>query len=308
LKSNESRSIEFKANFPCAEIPSSIEILVSSQNQVISKKLPVKIVSDADCYSLSMTLPQTLLVKPAESAKTEASIFNSGKESQVIKLKSISLPWVFVQPKEFELAANASKQIFVYASPEYNLKKGVYPVLISFISNQNALVEKQISINVSDSVSVDENISSKGSLEIIKVLLDNSTQKIKVDLLVKNNFNEPVSISNIALGENFSLTDFNAVSIDSNSTKQILFSLTQNNFVSGNQLIPIVLDSSQGIFKKELSLDFKNGFNATGFISLNSFSIGGIFIFLIIVAIIAFFVSRTYFDKKEVNDYLKKFD
>jgi len=160
----KTKSVNIIANVPCdAKGNHTVKITAKSDKKTLEVKRIVRILDKEACYALNITVtPEVVEVYPGYGKTVKVNITNHGKVSIKAKMELESEVWADVVPKEVEIPAGSSKEVYIYVAPKYATKEGLYDIdvrVISLALNKTLTVKVNVTKEAITLPGVKENIT-----------------------------------------------------------------------------------------------------------------------------------------------------
>lgn len=293
----------------------SYSIKTLTENSQYTTTAKITYLDKGTCFGLSMTNLKTIIdVNAGEGAITTLKITNNGKTLQHLEFTVKDYPWVYFNPKEFDLSIGETKEIYVYFNPPFDFREEQVTVTVKAETDFGFTAEEEVEVNIfggSIILSInpeDIKIKSKG-IETEDTL--ENTVELRIE--VENNTETSMKVLNVK--SNYPETKYfiEEPVIKKGTTGEINLSFVVSEGLELEGLeVPIEIITDKGTYYKVVSLPEKEaepkedteeeteGGEATGFILFGQDEY--ILVILIVIVVILIIMAAVRSDKDEEKE------
>jgi len=164
----------------------------------------INYLDEKTCFEITMTnLQKKVDVNSGEGAITTIKVTNNGKTPQKVEFE-VRVPWVYFNPKQFEIETGETKEIYVYFNPPFDFGEEQTIITVKAETNFGFETTKDIEVNVFGGSVIltinpeDIKVSQKGletedtkqNIIEINIEIENNTETNMKILDVKSKFPE----------------------------------------------------------------------------------------------------------------------
>jgi len=323
LNKGEEKAVELIILPTKESTENSYTIKTITENNQYTLNAKIDYLDNTTCFGLNMTnLKKQVDVNAGEGGITTLKVTNNGMTLQKISFTVEDYPWVYFNPKEFDLGVGETKEVYVYFNPPFDFEQEQAKVWVKATTNYGFTVQEEVEVNVSggsiilsinpEDIKVKSNgLETEDTLENtveIKIEIENNTETSMKVLDVKSNYPETKYFI-----EN--------PKIEKGTTSEILLSFVVNENMELNGLeVPIEIITDKGTYYKVVSIpeeiktttetEKEAEAESTGFILFGQDEY--ILVILIVIVVILIIMAAVRTDKEEekaeVIDYAPEND